>query len=184
MNAASSIQVIDIVNNSYPPAIIYRLGDSAPANIWFIGNINLLSIPKTAFFCSKICPGDAILKAMTKAQKWRDNGRCIISGFHSPVEKECLKILLRGNQPIIICPARSIEKMRISKEWTEGTESGRILIISPFDPTKHRLTVKQSEERNRLVAALADEAYFAYTSKGSKTEKLTNIISDWGLNLV
>ena len=31
---------------------------------------------------------------------WRDEGRCIISGFHSPIEKECLLILLRGNQPV------------------------------------------------------------------------------------
>jgi len=184
MTIAASIQVIDPGNQGYPPALKDRLGDDAPDNIWYIGNIQLLKIPKTALFCSKICPGEAILQAITKAQEWRDNGRCIISGFHSPVEKECLKILLRGMQPIIICPARSIEKMRISKEWIEGIESGHILIISPFNYTKHRLTEKQSEERNELVAALADEIYFAHISKGSNTEKLNETISSWGLKLI
>ena len=74
------------------------------------GNLNLLALPKTALFCSARCPGHAILSAYDQAARWRDAGRCIISGFHSPVEKECLRILLRGSQPIIICAARSLAK--------------------------------------------------------------------------
>ena len=81
------------------------------------GNLNLLALPKTALFCSARCPGHAILAAYDQAARWRDAGRCIISGFHSPVEKECLRILLRGSQAIIICPARSLEKMRLTADW-------------------------------------------------------------------
>jgi len=49
----------------------------------------------------------------------RDDGVTVISGFHTPVEKECLRILLRGSQPVIICPARSIEGMRIPPTWKQ-----------------------------------------------------------------
>ena len=120
------LQVIDCNSPFYQTLLDKRLGKDAPVQLWAIGRLDLLNISKTALFCSKSCPGDAILAAMDQAQKWRDQGRCIISGFHSPIEKECLKILLRGCQPIIICPARSLDRMRIPVEWREGLGAGRI----------------------------------------------------------
>jgi hypothetical protein len=35
----------------------------------------------------------------------RDEGRTLIGGFHSPMEWECLGILLRGRQPVILSEA-------------------------------------------------------------------------------
>jgi len=161
--------------------LIERLDRDAPVQLWAIGSLDLLNVPKTTLFCSKTCPGDAILAAMDQAQKWRDQGRCIISGFHSPIEKECLQILLRGVQSIIICPARSLEGMRIPKEWREGIRGDRILLLSPFDPSQRRLTATLSKQRNKLVAALADDVYFAHISPGGKTARLAEQISGWGI---
>ena len=28
----------------------------------------------------------------------------MIGGFHTPMEQECLEVLLRGQQPVVICP--------------------------------------------------------------------------------
>lgn len=66
-----------------------------------VGDPKLLDSQKIALFCSIRCPGDLILAAYDYAKKLRDAGTAVISGFHSPVEKECLRILLRGTQPII-----------------------------------------------------------------------------------
>jgi hypothetical protein len=85
-----------------------RLGGAAPAQLTTLGNLALLALPKTGLFCSARCPGHVILSAYDQAAKWRDEHRCVICGFHSPVAKECLQILLRGAQPIIICPARTL----------------------------------------------------------------------------
>ena len=100
----------------WPRLLAARLGASTPAQLSALGNLDLLALPKTAIFCSARCPGDVILRTYDQAARWRDAGRCIISGFHSPIEKECLRILLRGSQPIIICPARAIDSMRIPGE--------------------------------------------------------------------
>jgi predicted Rossmann fold nucleotide-binding protein DprA/Smf involved in DNA uptake len=108
-----SAAIIDRENRMYPELLIKRLGEDAPDKLWVIGNPELLTLSKTALFCSGRCPGDAIIAAYDQAQQWRKEGRFVISGFHSAIEKECLNILLRGQQPIIICPARSIENMRI-----------------------------------------------------------------------
>jgi predicted Rossmann fold nucleotide-binding protein DprA/Smf involved in DNA uptake len=99
----------------YPARLVKAFGSMPQLSAF--GNLNLLALPKTALFCSARCPGQAILAAYDQAARWRDAGRCIISGFHSPVEKECLRILLRGSQPVIICPARSLEKMRLPADW-------------------------------------------------------------------
>ncbi|MBU0736233.1 MAG: DNA-processing protein DprA [Proteobacteria bacterium] len=173
--------IIDRKNRRYPRLLMERLDRDAPVRLWAIGSLDLLNVPKTALFCSKTCPGDAILAAMDQAQKWRDQGRCIISGFHSPIERECLQILLRGVQPIIICPARSLEGMRIPKEWRDGIAADRILLLSYFKPSQRRLTAALSEQRNKLVAALADEVHFAHVTPGGKTARVAEQISGWGL---
>jgi predicted Rossmann fold nucleotide-binding protein DprA/Smf involved in DNA uptake len=175
------VEVIDRNSPFYPIQLAKRLGEDAPARLRAIGRLDLISVPKTALFCSKSCPGDAILKTMDQAQKWRDQTRCIISGFHSPIEKECLQILLRGGQPIIICPARSLERMRIPMEWRKGIETGRILLLSLFEPSQSRLTAALAAQRNKVVAAMADEVYFAHVAPGGKTARLGEQISGWGV---
>jgi len=179
-----ALTILDRKNKHYPKLLIKRLGNETPARLWAIGNSELLELPKTALFCSGRCPGDAILKAMDQAQKWRDQGRCIISGFHSPIEKECLQILLRGRQPIIICPARSIENMRIPIDWRLSLEEGRLLVLSLFPATARRMTASMAEFRNQMVAALADEVYFAHTTPGGRTSRLSKQIAKWNIPIV
>ena len=68
------ILVIDQNGASYPILLTKRLGKDAPVRLWAIGRLDLINIPKTALFCSKRCPGDAILEAMVRAQKKEDMG--------------------------------------------------------------------------------------------------------------
>jgi hypothetical protein len=58
------ILVIDQNGASYPILLTKRLGKDAPVRLWAIGRLDLINIPKTALFCSKRCPGDAILEAI------------------------------------------------------------------------------------------------------------------------
>ena len=74
-----------------------------------IGNLSILDADLTALFCSGQCPGDVILKMYGLSLAMRDAGVPVIGGFQSPMEKECLRLLLRGDQPIVVCPARGIE---------------------------------------------------------------------------
>lgn len=63
------------------------------------------SCPKLALFCSIKCPGKLILNTYDLAKKLRQEGITVISGFHSPMEKECLRILLRSQNPVFWCLA-------------------------------------------------------------------------------
>ena len=163
----------------YPARLRERLGDEAPAQLSALGNLDLLLLPKTALFCSARCPGDAILRTYDQAARWRDAGRCVISGFHSPIEKECLRILLRGTSPVIICPARSLEKLRLPSAWKTLLNEGRLLILSCIPSGHDRATAELAARRNQFVAALADEVWFAHIAPGGQTEPLAKTIASW-----
>jgi predicted Rossmann fold nucleotide-binding protein DprA/Smf involved in DNA uptake len=164
----------------WPRLLTERLGEAVPPKILTLGNLDLLALPKTALFCSARCPGDAILRTYDQAAKWRDSGRCIISGFHSPVEKECLQILLRGAQPIIICPARSLPQ-RVPPEWKSPLAAGSMLVLSAFAAGENRVTADLATRRNELVAALADEVWFAHITPGGELERLARRIAAWAI---
>ena len=179
-----SAAIIDRENRLYPELLTKRLGKDAPDRLWVIGNPELLTLSKTALFCSGRCPGDAILAAYDRAQRWREEGRCVISGFHSAIERECLNILLRGLQPIVICPARSIENMRIPGIWRSAVAAGRVLILSMFPASERRMTAKLSTQRNQMVAALADEIYFIHITPGGRSAQLLEQTSRFGIPII
>ena len=164
----------------YPARLRERLGAAAPPDLTALGNLDLLAQPKTALFCSARCPGKVILTTYDQAAKWRDAIRCVISGFHSPVEKECLQILLRGTQPIIICPARALPK-RLPPDWKTPLTAGRLLILSVFAATASRITAELAARRNEFVAALADEVFIAHATAGGNLETLARRLTAWGI---
>jgi len=136
------------------------------------GNSTLLDSPLLALFCSVKCPGSIILKTFDLMKELRDKQVGVISGFHAPMDKECLDILLRGKGPVVWCPARSIEKMRLSAAYRQAIEAGRLLLLSPFPPEQSRISAERAELRNRFVAGLAKRVFVAYASPGGKVEAL------------
>lgn len=142
---------------------------SASVTIWTAGQTCILEGEKTAFFCSAQCPGAVILRTFDAIAAMRDEGRTVIGGFHSPMEWECLRILLRGKQPVIWVPARSIVGMRLKPELRPAFEAGRLLILSPFEPKHKRITAALAEQRNRFVATLANELFIPHAAPNSHT---------------
>jgi len=166
-------------NPDYPLALTQRLSSNAPEAISTLGNLEILQHKKIGLFCSIKCPGHLILKAYDLAQALRQNDITVISGFQSPVEQDCLNVLLRGSQPIIICLARSMESMRLRSEYKEPLKNGRLLILSPFMNKPIRPTTITTMYRNRIVASLSDAVVIIHAEPNGKIEKLSHEISAW-----
>lgn len=164
----------------YPGILSRFLGIHAPRSISVIGNTELLNTRPLGLFCSIKCPASLILQTYDLAQRLRETGTPVISGFHSPVERECLTTLLRGNNPIIVCLARGVGRMRIPKEYRKPLEEGRLLLLSPFSEKQRRADAGMAATRNAVVAALANEVFVAHAEPGSKTEALCRDIVSWG----
>ncbi|MGQ9681902.1 MAG: DNA-processing protein DprA [Anaerolineae bacterium] len=168
----------------WPPLLAARLQNQAPAGLFALGDANLLAQPGTALFCSARCPGSAILSAFDAARRLREEGTTVISGFHSPMEKECLRILLRGSQPIVICMARALQGMRLPAEWRRGIDAGRLLLLSPFASAPRRICKESAAQRNVLVAALADRALVIHAAPGGQVEQVVRLMEEWGVERI
>ena len=170
---------------NFPISIEAYLKTDTPEVIWARGNIDLLSNKSDtskedlwALFCSSKCPAEIILKAHDLAQEFKEEDVPTIGGFHSPVEQECLRVLLRGSQPILLCPARGIENMRLKPVWQKALSEGRLLVLSIF--CEKRISAARAYKRNHFVAALASKVFIAHAAEESKTLQFTQTILKWG----
>ena len=174
----SAITTLTSDHPHWPQQLKDRLGEQCPLCLTALGNPALLAAPLTALFCSAHCPGDAILRAYDQAAQWRDTGRAVIGGFHSPMEKDCLRILLRGPQPIVVCPARGLP-VRLAPELLGPITTGRLLMLTPFPESERRVTHELAAQRNYFVAALAADVWFAHITPGGQMENLAKAIGCW-----
>jgi len=139
-----------------------------------LGDRRLPDAP-TAIFCSVKCPGKLILDTYDLCQSFRVAGVAVISGFHSPMEQECLRILLKSENRVIWCLARGM-LTRIPTELRDPVNKGRLLVCTPFPKGVSRVTADTASCRNRFVAALAARVVVSHASPGSKMEKLSRDI--------
>jgi predicted Rossmann fold nucleotide-binding protein DprA/Smf involved in DNA uptake len=144
------------------------------------GNPEKLNIPWLGLFCSSKCPGSLILKAYDLSIALQKTGTPLISGFHSPVEKDALRIALRGEQNILVCPARGLEGMRIPVAYRKPLETGQLLLASIFSSELKRPTMQTAYERNRFVAALSEKVLIIHAEPGSKLISLCQEARSWG----
>jgi predicted Rossmann fold nucleotide-binding protein DprA/Smf involved in DNA uptake len=167
-----NVAMIESTSPDFP--VVLRNGELVTSclRIWAIGNLDILKTPLLGFFCSTRCPGNVIVHTYDLARALRDTGIPVIGGFHSPMERECLDLLLRGRQPVVICPARSVERMRLATAWRTPLNEGSLLVLSPFAAQCRRPTAALAEQRNHLAAALANAIVIAYASPDSKIDRL------------
>jgi hypothetical protein len=186
MPATSQSQTIRVLRQGetvFPQSLMRRLGTTAPATVSIIGSVAVLQDSMEAFLCSKDTPGATILKAFDQAAAWRDAGVCVISGFHSPLEQQCLDILLRGKQPIVWALARGMGTLRLPKSRRDAVDDGRLTVISTFNAEEVRTSANLARQRNRIVAAMATETVFAHISPGGSLERLAAEIGQWGVTV-
>ena len=177
---ASEVLTITPSDPHWPRQLSERLTTAAPAHLWIIGNPKILGKHKIGLFCSARCPEDAIVNAQMAARKFCQEEATMVSGFHSPTEKQCLRILLEGKQPIIICLARSLARIRLPSEWQTAIDSGRLLLLSRFERSR-RADKETARRRNELVAALADEVLIVHAEPGGAVERISRLIDRWNL---
>lgn len=130
----------------------------------YIGNVSIFDLPKVAFLSSRQIDPLVVLKCMDWATKQRDNGVCVISGFHSPLEKDVLHFLLKGRQPVVLVLGRSLYK-QIPQELQKPLSESRLLIVSPMPQNCHRQSRLSTQIRNQYIIDNADEIVFGSLDK-------------------
>jgi predicted Rossmann fold nucleotide-binding protein DprA/Smf involved in DNA uptake len=133
------------------------------------GNEDLLDRHLVALFVSRnISPEDAA-PVMRWAEEICKSDSVVISGFHSPLEKQVLDILLKHKHPVIFALGRALYK-RVPPQLEEPFQEGRLLFISFRDYSRH--SWNSAQQRNWGAADLADEVYFSTFDQNSSLSTL------------
>lgn len=179
-----NVRRISYGDAEYPTVMRDRLGDAAPMYLHAFGDPGIIRNRLIGLICSVRCPGSIVIKTLDVARALRDAGVAVIGGFHSPMEREFLDILLRGSQPVVLCAAKSLQGLRIGAEARRAVSGGRLLVLSPFDDRVRRTTAAQAAQRNDLVAALSDVLLVPHAAPGGKTRATIHKVLARGQRLI
>ena len=145
----------------------------------YLGNKELLKLPKTAFLASSAIPLDMVLRCYDWATAKHEG--CVVSGFSSKLERDVLHFLIKAKCPVILVLARRMYST-LPDEMKEPVEQGRMLIISTTDATRQSRATAYS--RDRYICEQADELLLVgvseesslYPLKEKYQNKLTNMV--------
>lgn len=121
------------------------------------GNKELLDRELVAFFASRLAPHNALALAQEWAYKVSKTDTIIISGFHSPIEREVLSILLSEGCCVIVALSRTLYR-KIPPHLQTPYNEGRLLFISFREHS--RPSFASSQHRNWATADIARKIVF------------------------
>ena len=130
----------------------------------YLVNEDLLDRYLVAFFASCEYSEEVAQRAIQWAEEIGQTDKVVISGFHYPLEKEVLRMLLEHKHPVIVALGRALYK-RVPLNLQAACDEGRLLFVSFRGYSRH--SSKSSEIRNWKAAGLADEVYFTHFDRTS-----------------
>ena len=122
------------------------------------GNTELLDRPLVAFFASRNAPHEALELATRWAQEIAQTDKIVISGFHSPIERAVLDVLLTHGCSVVVTLGRSLYR-KIPTHLQAAYDENRLLFVSFRNYSRHSYC--NSQIRNWATANLAEELVFA-----------------------
>jgi len=163
----------------YPEGVSRFLQASPLPVLTTLGDRELLAQPLLGLVCSVALPGSILLETYDFAKKVSSEGWVIVGGFHSPMERQVLEVLLARHVPAIVCVARRLGRRSIPVTWKSAVEEKRLLLVSPFPDKRRRVTCSLAHQRNRLVVAMSREVLAPFAATGGKTEKIVREALVW-----
>lgn len=123
----------------------------------YLGNKDLLKMKKVGFLASRKISTLSILPTLDWALKIsKQKDIAIVSGFHSKMERDVLKILLQGECGIIVVLACGMYR-KLPKQYEVTMSQNRLLIISYEKESVTRVSEATAHKRNDYVREIADE---------------------------
>jgi predicted Rossmann fold nucleotide-binding protein DprA/Smf involved in DNA uptake len=162
----------------YPGRLSAFLGDRAPATLRAAGNLDVLAkldsgqSSSLAIAASVASPSSITQPALDLLRSAFRADVVFIGGFHSPLERACLELLVKERERTIICPARTLIGSKIPSTWRRAMHDGRLLLFSAAHHNSKRPTRESVQIRNECVAGLASNFLVLHAVPESKTEAL------------
>ena len=123
----------------------------------YLGNRELLKMKKVGFLASRKISTRSVLPTLDWAMEIsKQTDIAIVSGFHSRMERDVLKILLQGQCGIIVILARGMYR-KLPLQYEEAMAQNRLLLISYEKESVTRVSEATAHKRNEYVKNIVDE---------------------------
>ncbi|WP_188556927.1 hypothetical protein [Hymenobacter glacieicola] len=102
----------------------------------------------------------------------RQLGYCVVSGFNSRLEQSVFRFLRQDlQQPIVYVLGRGIQP-NLPFDYERDIQLGRLLFVSPFEPSVSTVTQEAADIRDLLLVELAERFFIPYVTPGGNLERL------------
>ncbi len=154
-----------------PPHLAERVAAAQVRGFVGAGNSELLDSPLLGLLASRACPAKVLIETLDLVPAWVGAVRVVVSGFHSPLEQQVLRSLLRRNGRAVKVLAHGITSYTPPEPTleleAEALATGRLLVLTACAPTLKRATRATALQRNTLVLRLSTEICAPHIAPGS-----------------
>jgi len=156
VNSEIRHEITEISNSSptYPNELRKYFTAKSP-KLWCIGDQTILKKELLGVVSARRNEPNLGMKASMLLSESGSLECAFIGGWHSPLEKEALHVLLTKPAKIVVCAAKGLTSFSPSLEIKELVARGRALLLTHCSPRAKRISRKASLRCNELVIGLS-----------------------------
>jgi len=151
-----------------------------PSTLWYLGNTSLVGHALIGIVSARSAAAYLDSRTEELLRELAGIPATFIGGWHSSLEKESLKVLLRESPRLIICLAKSVNRFGFFQELKTLLNQDCLLLLTHCSPNAKRISRNASIRRNRLVAGLSKILVVLAAPEGSATFKLAQSVIELG----
>ncbi|MBD2775684.1 DNA-processing protein DprA [Iningainema tapete] len=150
-------------DTNYPKRLKQRLRHSAPAILYGVGNIELLSMGGLAIVGSRDVDEEILGYTQRVAQKMAELRMQVISGGARGVDTAAMLGVLNAGGTAVGVLADSLTKAGVNGNYRNSIKEGRLTLVSSYDPDAG-FNTGNAMGRNKYIYTLADYALVVSSS--------------------
>ena len=154
---ARAIWVISRADAGYPERLKARLRDDAPPVLYGCGDAALLETGGLAIVGSRNVDSALVEYTEGIGRLAAEAKRTVVSGGARGIDQAAMRGALAAGGRVVGVLAENLERMALVREHREFLMEGRLVLISPYDPSAG-FNVGNAMQRNKLIYAFADGA--------------------------
>jgi predicted Rossmann fold nucleotide-binding protein DprA/Smf involved in DNA uptake len=165
----NSWEIVEVI----PPASVELFFHGKPPKLWGVGDAALLNHPLLGILSARQIDSDLTLKTSQLLKQLVSlKNVAFVSGWHSPLEEEALRILLEQEATIVLCVAKSLDRFIPSRGVESRVTDGKALLLTHCSTKAKRITRNASMRRNELIVDLAKSLLVLAAPEGSASLSL------------
>ena len=159
-----------------PPANLKSFFGGKVETLWSLGDSSILSRRLLGIVSARQTDSDLALKSSQLLKQLAlPKQAAFIGGWHSPLEKEALKVVLAAAVPLVFCIPKALDRFVMSVDMENRVNDRQVLLLTHCSPKAKRITRNASIRRNQMVADLAGALLVLSAPAGSSSLSLAKL---------